>query len=267
MKTLQQLFDSENPVAFVTGSGSRRVGNAIAKRLAARGFRIVLHYNRSADSAGQTAEELEADGAEVLVVQGAIENESDVQRMHHEIDDRFARLDVLVNSAAVWSPKRLEDVSAEDVRQYMEINTLGSFLMAQAAGRRMVQQATGGAIVNIGDWAIARPYMDHAAYFPSKGAIPAMTRSLAVELGERNRNIRVNAILPGPVMLGSDLSDDMVQANEASTLLKRVGSPEHVAHAVEFLVENDFVTGICLPVDGGRTIYAGDPMQVEHRCG
>ncbi|MEZ6087477.1 MAG: SDR family oxidoreductase [Pirellulaceae bacterium] len=94
-----------------------------------------------------------------------------------------------------------------------------------------------------------------------------MTASLALELGQRNRNIRVNAILPGPVMLGEDVSDEVRKANEESTLLQRVGTAEHVAHAVWFLVENDFVTGVCLPVDGGRTIFAGDPMQVEHRCG
>ena len=94
-----------------------------------------------------------------------------------------------------------------------------------------------------------------------------MTRSFALELGQRNPNIRVNAILPGPVLLGNDVPNHVREANEASTLLGRVGSPEHVAHGVQFLIENDFVTGICLPIDGGRTIYAGDPMQVEHRCG
>jgi pteridine reductase len=122
----------------------------------------------------------------------------------------------------------------------------------------MVDQPEGGAIVTIGDWAIARPYPDYAAYFPSKGAIPTMTRSLAVEFALRNPSVRVNCILPGPAMLPHDLSPDQRQRSIAGTLVRREGRPEHIAHAVVFLVENDFVTGVCLPVDGGRTIAGGE---------
>ncbi|QDV70926.1 Glucose 1-dehydrogenase 2 [Rosistilla carotiformis] len=265
MKSIQELFDVEKPVAFVTGSGAPRVGNAIAWRLARRGFRIVLHCNSSIANAEQTAAEMAAEGTEVLIVRGPIDDQVAVDQIFREIDQRFGRIDVLVNSAAIWSPKRFEDVTADDVRKNLEVNTLGTFIASQAAGLRMVDQTRGGVIVNIGDWAVVRPYVDYAAYFPSKGAIPTMTRSLAVELAQRNRFIRVNAILPGPVLLGSDVSTEVEEANRESTLLKRVGTAEHVAHAVEFLVENDFVTGICLNVDGGRAIYAGDPMQVDHR--
>ena len=122
----------------------------------------------------------------------------------------------------------------------------------------MVAQPSGGVIVNIGDWAEVRPYLDYAAYFSSKGAVTAMTRSFAVELGTRNPNVRVNAILPGPVMLPPDLPEaERKQAIDA-TLVKREGSPKNIAQAVLALVENDFITGVCLPVDGGRTIYAPD---------
>jgi len=108
--------------------------------------------------------------------------------------------------------------------------------------------------VNIGDWAIARPYLGYAAYFPSKGAIPALTRSLAVELAHRNPRVRVNAILPGPAMLPESLPEAERQEAINATLVKQAGTPEHIAHAVHFLLENDFVTGVCLPVDGGRTV-------------
>jgi pteridine reductase len=118
----------------------------------------------------------------------------------------------------------------------------------------MVAQPEGGTIITIADWAVARPYLNYAAYFISKGAIPTMTRMLAAELAERNRRVRVNCILPGPVMLPENLSAPEIQGAVAGTLLKRPGTPEHVAHAVVFLVENDYVTGVCLPVDGGRTI-------------
>ena len=124
----------------------------------------------------------------------------------------------------------------------------------------MVRQAEGGSIVNLGDWAVARPYVNYAAYFPSKGAIPTLTRFLAVELGTRNPRVRVNCVLPGPVLLPPDLPEaERRQAIEA-TLVKREGRPENIAQAVLFFLDNDFVTGVCLPIDGGRTIYAPDSL-------
>ena len=131
---------------------------------------------------------------------------------------------------------------------------MGTFIVAQEAGSVMVSQETGGAIVTMGDQAIARPSLDYAAYFPSKGAIVSLTRSLAVEWAARNPRIRVNCVLPGPVTLPADMEPAARAASIAGTLVRREGTPEHVAHAVLFLVENDFVNGVCLPVDGGRSI-------------
>ena len=190
----------------------------------------------------------------VETFQANVAEEAEVDRLFQQAMAAFGRLDVLVTAAAVWQPKRLEDVSASDVRRHFDINALGTFLCCRRAGLIMAGQPEGGAIVTLADWAIARPYAGYAAYFPSKGAVPAMTRSLAVELALRNPNVRVNCILPGPVMLPEDLPDEERRQAIAGTLVRREGRPEHVAHAVLFLVENDFVTGVCLPVDGGRTI-------------
>jgi pteridine reductase len=115
----------------------------------------------------------------------------------------------------------------------------------------MAGQESGGAIVNIGDWATRRPYRDHSAYFVSKGAIPTLTRLFAIELAPR---VRVNAVLPGPVMLPENLSEEDRRRAIAGTLVGRPGRPENVAQAVVSLIENDFITGVCLPVDGGRTL-------------
>src|SRR4029450_10418820 len=143
----------------------------------------------------------------------------------------FGRIDVLVNAAAIWVRKPLEAITAADVAEHFKVNTLGSFLCSPQVGLAMVKQPEGGSIINISDWAIVRPYLGYAAYFPSKGAIPTMTRSLAVELGTRNPNVRVNAILPGPVMLPDDLpAAERDQAINA-TLVKREGRAEHVARA------------------------------------
>src|SRR5262249_32698593 len=131
-----------------------------------------------------------------------------------------------------------------------------TFLCCQHVGLAMVAQPEGGCIVNFGDWAEIRPYLNYAAYFPSKGAVTTMTRSLAVELASRNPRVRVNCILPGPVMLPPDLSAEERQHSIAGTLVKHEGSPQNIALAVLHFLENDFVTGACLPVDGGRTVYA-----------
>ncbi len=197
-----------------------------------------------------------AAGGQAIALAADVRDEQAVKSLVAAAVEHFGRIDALVNAAAIWKPQRLEKVTAEDVCRHFEVNTLGTFLCCREAGLVMTRQAEGGAIVNLGDWAIVRPYLDYAAYFSSKGAIPALTRTMAVELGTRNPRVRVNAILPGPVMLPEGLTDEERAAIAAATLVKREGTPEHVASAVVFLLENDFVTGVCLPVDGGRSIYA-----------
>ncbi len=245
-------------VALITGSGKRRIGWHVAQALAERGYALAIHYHSSAAEAQQTIAEFQARGVRALAVQADLTDENVVQAMIGKVLAHFGRLDVLVNCAALWQSKRLEDVIAADVRRQFDTNTLGTFLCSQQAGLAMVRQPEGGNIITIGDWAIERPYLNYAAYFASKGAIPTMTRCLAVELGTRNPAVRVNCILPGPVMLPPDLSQ--AERNQAiqATLVKREGRPEHIAQAVLFLIDNDFVTGVCLPVDGGRTIYSND---------
>lgn len=252
---------SAKPVALVTGSGRRRVGWSIADALAERGYNLVVHYHTSATEAAGTASHLEKKGAAVLALAADLTDEAAVRTLIARTLERFGRIDALVNCAAAWTSKRLEDVTATDVRGFFEINTLGTFLCCQHAGLAMVRQTEGGSIVNLGDWAIARPYVNYAAYFPSKGAIPALTRSMAVELGVRNPRVRVNCILPGPVMLPPELPEAERQTAIRGTLVKREGHAGHIAQAVLFLLDDDFITGVCLPVDGGRTVFAADSAE------
>lgn len=241
-------------VALVTGAGKRRLGNTIAKALADRGYHVAVHFHRSAEAAQQAVQELRARGACAEAFQADVTSPEEAARLVTDVHRRFGRLDVLVTAAAIWEAKPLESTSAADIRRHFEINTLGTLVCCQAAGQIMAAQPEGGAIVTIGDWAIARPYPDYLAYFASKGAIPTLTRALAVELARRNPRVRVNCILPGPVMLPDDMPPEERQRAIAGTLVRREGRPEHMAHAVLFLIENDFVTGVCLPVDGGRSI-------------
>jgi pteridine reductase len=248
---------SEQKVALVTGSGKKRVGAEVAAALAARGYAIAVHYRSSEAEAKETAAALTAQfGVPAVPVHADLGDEVAVKRMVSDVLARFGRVDALVNCAAIWNRKRLEDVTANDVREHLDANLLGTFLTCQHVGLAMVKQATGGAIVNLGDWADVRPYRDFAAYFPSKAAIPGLTRVFAVELGTRNPRVRVNAVLPGPVMLPPDLSAEEREQSIAGTLVNREGSPAHIAAAVLHFIDNDFVTGTCLPVDGGRTVFA-----------
>jgi len=253
---LLAVFGTEHPVALVTGSGAKRVGHTIVRTLAERGYRVAIHANRSLGDAQQTVEQMRAIGVEAIALQAELSDERQARALVDQAYDAFGRLDLLVNAAAIWPRKKFEEVTAADVRHCFEVNTLSTFVCSQRAGLKMVAQPTGGVIINLGDWATIRPYLDYAGYFPSKGAIPTLTRNLAVELAHRNPRIRVNAVLPGPVMLPPDLPAEERQQVIAGTLVKREGSPQNVADAVAFLAENDFITGVCLPVDGGRSVYA-----------
>lgn len=244
------------PVALVTGSGSRRVGWHVAKMLADKGYRIALHYRTSQAEATRSVEELRRAGVDAEAYGADLSNQEQVANLVRRTLADFGRIDVLVNCAAAWRPKPLEEVTAEHVTWFFQTNALSTFLCCQQVGLEMVKQKEGGCIINLGDWADARPYLNYAAYFPSKGAVHTMTRVFAVELGARNPRVRVNCIQPGPVMLPPDLPE--AERNEAinATLVKREGSPLHVAAAVLHFIENNYITGVCLPVDGGRTIYA-----------
>jgi pteridine reductase len=243
-------------VALITGSGKRRVGWHVADALAKRGYALAIHYRSSAAEAAETAALFRGRGIEAVALQADLTNEAAVRSLVAEIMKRFGRIDVLANCAGIWHNKRLEDVTAADVREHFDANTLGTFLCCQHAGLTMTRQAEGGCIINFGDWAEVRPYLNYAAYFPSKGAVSTMTRCFAVELAARNPRVRVNCVLPGPIMLPPDLPEAERQQSINATLVKHEGSPQDAAKAVLFFVDNEFITGVCLPVDGGRTVFA-----------
>lgn len=244
-------------IALVTGAGRDRIGRAVAVELASAGFDIVAHYFHSHAGVQETIARVKAGGRNAVSMRANLANESSIDRMIERLLSQFGRLDVLVCTAALFESAKLEKTSLKELTRQWTVNTAGTFLCCRLAGLAMAGQKDGGAIVVLGDWAIVRPYRDYAAYLVSKGAIPTLVRTMAVELAERNPSVRVNGILPGPVMLPESMTGAERKKVIEATLVKREGRPEHVAHAVRFLVENDFITGVCLPVDGGRRIYAG----------
>jgi pteridine reductase len=247
-------------VAVVTGSGKKRVGWYVADALAARGYALVIHYHRSVHEAAETVAGLQARGVEALSVQADLGDEKAVHLLLRQTLDHFGHVDALVHCAATWQSKPLESITAEDLRYSLETNTVSTFLCGQLFGLAMVGQPEGGCIITLGDWAIVRPYQNYAAYLTSKGAIPTLTRTLAVELGVRNPRVRVNCILPGPVLFAPETPEEQRREAIRGTLVQRAGTPQHVAQAALALIDNDFITGVCLPVDGGRSVYAPENL-------
>src|SRR5260370_20962390 len=154
-------------VALVTGSGAKRVGWFVADALASRGFALAIHYNRSAAEAAETVAGFRARGVDAEAFQADLRDEKAVRAMVDGVLKRFGRLDLLVNCAAIWQRKPLEETTAADVQRHFEANVLGTFLCAQQAGLAMAKQPEGGVIITLGDWPEARPYRNYPAYFPS----------------------------------------------------------------------------------------------------
>ncbi len=252
----QRTFGDVRPVALVTGS-AKRVGRVIAQQLADSGYRIAVHANTSMSEAAQFADSLKEQGVEANEFQADLTNEASIKDMVDKVHFYFGRIDVLVNSASIFYPTPLDEVTPEDVQSLFQVNTFSVLTCSRLVAKRMREQSTGGAIVNIADWSVTRPAKDFSAYIASKGALVTLTKSLAIDLAAENPSIRVNAVLPGQVLLPEGSSDRKRKAAVDATLVKRMGEPEDVAQAVQFLVESPFVTGVCLPVDGGRTIFGG----------
>lgn len=238
---------AEARVALVTGAG-QRVGRVIALELAARGFRLAIHYNTSRAGAEATVDEIRTAGGEATPFHADLRRPEAADSLAAAVRAHFGALDVLVNSAAGMERTSIGTVSPAQFDAIMALNLRAPFLLAQAASREM---PVGGAIVNIADHMAEEPWRDYAVHGISKAAVIAMTRHLAAALAPR---IRVNAVAPGFV-LAPEGYGAVAQARFASeTPLERLGTPEDVAHAVQYLIEATFVTGETVYVDGGRRV-------------
>lgn len=252
----QRTFGDVRPVALVTGS-AKRVGRVIAQHLADCGYRIAVHANTSMNEAKRFANLLKEQGIEASAFQADLTSEASIKDMVDLVHFYFGRIDVLVNSASIFFPTPLDELTPDDVQSLFQVNTFSVLACSRFVAQRMQEQSTGGAIVNIADWSVQRPAKGFSAYIASKGALVTLTKSLAVDLAAENPAIRVNAVLPGQVLLPADAGEIKRQAAIDATLVKRLGEPDDVAQAVQFLVESPFVTGVSLPVDGGRTVFSG----------
>jgi NAD(P)-dependent dehydrogenase (short-subunit alcohol dehydrogenase family) len=242
---------SEGRTALVTGA-SGGIGKAIALELARAGCHVAVNYLDDAAGAAEVVAGLDALGRKGLAVQADVGVPADVARMFDEVRERFGRLDVLVNNAAVQTAKPLLEVSDAEWDRVIRTNLTGCFLCTRAAGRLM-RELGGGVIVNIGSGCCKVPFPGLVAYTASKGGIDMFTKVAAVELGRYG--IRVNCVAPGAIEVERTVADDPDYAARwaAVTPLGRIGTPADVASAVLYLTSPgaSFITGQTLWVDGG----------------
>lgn len=233
-------------VALVTG-GARRLGKAIALALAEDGFNIALHYHQSAEESQRTADELRQRGAEVMLVHGDLSVVPEAERVVDEAAAAWGRLDVLINSAAIFFRTPLDEVQEKQWDALLDTNLKGPFFCARRAAQAM--HPTGGVIINFADIGTELAWKEFTPYLISKAGIEQMTYGMARELAP---NIRVNAIAPGVVLMPDGVTEKQTERAANSTLLRRIGGAEAVVDAVLYLVHAEYVTGVVLPVDGGQ---------------
>ena len=237
----------ESRVALVTGGGAR-VGRAIALGLAGAGAHVVVHYNSSAGPAHETVAEIRRLGVEACPVQGDLSDPDAVQRVIEAALGHFDGVDVLVHAASPFVPGALADTTLETWRRVMGVLVEGFLLLAQGLAPTMVERGA-GAIVTILDRGAFEPWPSFLAHGVGKSALWALTRSLAVELAPQ---VRVNAVVPGPVLPPPGYTLAQRERVARRTLLRRWGSPQNIVDAVLFLARTDYVTGEALFVDGGE---------------
>lgn len=234
--------------ALVT-SGARRLGREMALALAEQGAKVAISYLHSEPDALSTVQEIEHRGGEAAAFQADITSPLQLESLIANVVDRFSRLDILVNNAAIFRKTPLDQVTEQDWDEFIDVNLKSTFFCSQFAARVMREQGA-GKIINMACTSGERPWPSFIPYSASKAGVISLTRSMALALAPQ---IQVNAIAPGPVLLPDNYTPEERERAVSATLLRRAGSPKDVQRTVVFLVSgSDYVTGQILAVDGGR---------------
>lgn len=242
-------MEIQGRVALVTG-GARRLGRELALALARAGADVVINYHRSATEAEATVQDIVALGRRAIAVQGDVSRSADVNTLIRRTAEVFGRLDILVNSASTFEQAPLLAVDEAAWDRVLAVNLKGPFLLSQAAVP-LLRQDGGGVIINLADLSALQPGPSYPHHSVSKAGLVHLTRVLARALAP---DIRANCIAPGSVLPPDDATEEEIRASRDRTVLKRLGRPENVTRALLYLIENDYVTGETLVVDGGRML-------------
>lgn len=232
---------NEPKAALITG-GARRIGKELAVHLAARGYDIAIHYFNSDTDAKQTAKEIEQYGRKSVILKADLNEPAEVQGLIEQTVAELPALCLLVNNASVWNGGSLKESSLEEFDQNFNVHVKAPYLLT----RDYARQVRKGNIINILDSNIARNKADEFAYLLSKKCLHELTKMAAVELAP---DIRVNALAPGMILKPENQPD-----KAPSNLVQRHGSPQDVLQAVDYLLDNQMLTGQCLYLAGGKDL-------------
>ena len=251
MNTNTKKLDGK--VAVVTGA-SKGIGADIARQFAAEGAAVVVNYASSKEGADRVVDQIAKRGGKAIAIQGNVAKKAEVERLFAEAEKAFGKVDILVNNAGVYEFVPLEEVTEEQFHRMFDVNVLGMLLATQEALKHF--NSDGGSIINIGSLASSLTPPTAVVYNATKGAVDAITRTLAKELGPRK--IRVNAINPGMVITEGDVAGGFTEGDfrkmlESQTPLGRIGQTEDIAPAAVFFASDDsaWITGETLRVAGG----------------
>jgi 3-oxoacyl-[acyl-carrier protein] reductase len=240
-------------IAVVTGA-SKGIGAGIAKELASEGAAVVVNYASAKQDADRVVDEISKRGGKAMAVQANVAKKAEVERLFAEVTKAFGKIDVLVNNAGVYEFTPLEEVREQQFHRMFDTNVLGIILATQEALKHF--NANGGSVINISSLASSLTPPTGLVYNATKGAVDAITRTLAKELGPRK--IRVNSINPGMVITEGVVSagfdkGDFRQMFESQTPLGRIGQTDDIAPAAVFFASDDskWITGETLVIAGG----------------
>jgi len=240
-------------VAVVTGA-SKGIGAGIARQFAAEGASVVVNYASAKSDADKIVDEISKAGGKAIAIQGNVAKKSEVDRLFAETEKAFGKVDVLVNNAGVYEFVPLEEVSEKQFHRMFDTNVLGMLLVTQEALKHF--NSAGGSVINIGSLASSLTPPAAVVYNATKGAVDAITHTLAKELGPRK--IRVNSVNPGMVITegaiaGGYTEGEMRKTFESQTPLGRIGETDDIAPAAVFFASDDstWITGETLVIAGG----------------
>ncbi|MBU3070590.1 pteridine reductase [Aestuariicella sp. G3-2] len=249
---LSNTTEHNTPVALITG-GARRIGAEIIRQLHQQNYRVLIHYRHSQDEAQQLADSLNQLRANsVALVQADLGRDEEVEALARTAPEVFGRVDVLVNNASSFYPTPVGTATPKQWDELMSSNAKAPFFLSQALAPELKQRT--GCIINIADIHASKPLKEYTLYCMAKAANVMLTQSLARELAP---HVRVNSVAPGAILWPEDKSE--LDASGKQSILERIplgrnGAPRNIAQAVLYLLQNDYVTGQVLPVDGGRSI-------------
>ncbi len=250
------MSDPIPKTALITGA-AKRIGRAIALRLAKEGWAIAAHYRRSADEVRTLVAEIEALGQRAAAFPADLANEAEVATLMPRASAALGPIGCLVNSASLFENDKVESVSRASWAAHMDTNLRAPFVLIQALAAQLPEERE-GCVINITDQRVWNLTGDFVSYTLSKAGLWTLTQTLALALAPR---IRVNAIGPGPVLPGPRQSEEQFRRQYASTPLKRGSSPEEIADAVLFLIAARAMTGQSIMLDGGQHLVRGDADQ------